>query len=72
MDYVGPISPLSIDGHSYILINVDYLLRFLIATACRLATGEEVCEIWWWRQEPVPMPGHELEQVLQRGVLFLP
>lgn len=28
MDFVGPISPASVEGHSYILVNVDYLTRF--------------------------------------------
>lgn len=46
IDYIGPVSPATRGGHSYILINVDYLSRFLITTAYMLAPAEEVSEIW--------------------------
>lgn len=46
IDYISPVSPAIREGHSYILINVDYLSRFLITTAYKLATAEEVSEIW--------------------------
>ncbi|UKZ61038.1 uncharacterized protein TrAtP1_002312 [Trichoderma atroviride] len=45
MGFMSPISLASVEVHDYILINVDYLTRFLNATASVQSTAEEVCEV---------------------------
>lgn len=46
IDFMGPITPVSADSYAYILINIDYLTRFLNATATVKATAEAVCDVW--------------------------
>ncbi|EHK42645.1 hypothetical protein TRIATDRAFT_86486 [Trichoderma atroviride IMI 206040] len=42
MGFMSPISLASVEVHDYILINVDYLTRFLNATASVQSTAEEL------------------------------
>ena len=42
MDFVGPITPNSVNGSVYILLAVDYFSRFLFAHATERNTGEAV------------------------------
>ena len=44
MDFVGPISPHSVNGSVYIILTVDYFSRYLFAHATKRNTGEAVVE----------------------------